>query len=580
MTNKFAHRHPAQFAIEQSLGRAKLYWCRVLFLILIFAALPLFEAQAQRNGPFSRGQKTGYLGKTSRSAMARNVIDRLKNRTEVRTVESRADRVLMWQEVMLDSIAIDHTPDPDTGEVDFSHGGPTRTSRALAMTQIAVFDAANAVEGSYTPYSVLEAAPEGASIDAAIAYASYSVQVDLYPNQADRLASLLESDVAQFDATVESIAAGQLVGEEAAEAILVQRTDDRSEDTEPDWGEGGRVADGETTYNGSPINSGTTDTFDWLSDPLSPPDSGDFNLALGAYWGAVRPFSIDRGDQYRIPPPPEPGSREYLFGYWWVQLLGASTDTFGSFSNLYTRFIGNYWGYDATPLLGTPPRLYNQIAAQVAVDEGITDPVEMARYLAMINTGLADAGIAAWDSKYYYNYHRPVTGIRNSDDVLMTIENPDWKPVGISVINTEVALTPTPPFPAYPSGHSAFGSSTFEIMRQFFGNNTRFTFVSDEYNGEGVDPLGVPRPLVPLRFRTIDDAQWSNGISRIFNGVHWQWDNTAGQELGEDIGRHVVLEGEAFQPVEPVEAESSGRGDRGSRSQRSSSNTRSRNRRR
>jgi hypothetical protein len=75
------------------------------------------------------------------------------------------------------------------------------------------------------------------------------------------------------------------------------------------------------------------------------------------------------------------------------------------------------------------------------------------------------------------------------------------------------------------------------------------TFISDEYNGEGVDPLGVPRPLVPVRFQSFDEAQHSNGISRIYNGVHWQWDNVAGQELGETIGAHVLFHEEAFQPA-------------------------------
>ena len=218
------------------------------------------------------------------------------------------------------------------------------------------------------------------------------------------------------------------------------------------------------------------------------------------------------------------------------------------FSNPLTRFVGNYWGYDATPLLGTPPRLYNQIAVQVAMDEGMFGCDEMARYLALVNTGLADSGIAAWDSKYYHNYWRPVTGIRREDGVVGTRTNENWKPVGISVINTELAITPTPPFPAYPSGHATFGACTFELMRRLFGNHTRFTFVSDEYNGKGVDPLGVPRPLVPVRFRTLKQAQKSNGISRIYNGVHWQWDNVGGQNLGETIGAYLMEEEDAFQP--------------------------------
>ena len=152
---------------------------------------------------------------------------------------------------------------------------------------------------------------------------------------------------------------------------------------------------------------------------------------------------------------------------------------------------------------------------------------------------MADSAIACWDSKYYYNYWRPVTGIRTTDGVLQTVEDPNWRPVGISVINTQFAITPTPPFPAYPSGHSTFGASTFEIMREFFGNETSFTMISEEYDGEGVDPLGVPRPLVPSRYVTIDQAQAENGLSRVYNGVHWLWDDVAGQDMGEGVAQSV-----------------------------------------
>lgn len=531
---------------------------------MVLVALPASQTLAQEgNKKLSKSQEIGYLGATSRSAMARNVLDRLRTQRNVRDVADQLDRVLLWHEIALDSVAIDHTPDPDTGAADAANAGPTRTARALAMTQIAVYDAVNAILGDYTAYNDIGSASGDASIDAAIAYASYTVQSALYPDQAERLASLLESDLDQIqgsgDYGADAIAEGQRLGVLAAQAILDRRADDHSNHPEPDFGLGGRVADGDTTVNGTPVNGGTTLNFEWEPDPLTPIEPGGSGLALGAYWGEVTPFALESGHQYRVAPPPTPGSPAYVNGYREVQRVGASTDTLGSQSTPFTRFIGNFWGYDGTPLLGTPPRLYNQIAAQVAVDQGIDEALEMARYLAMINTGLADAGIAAWDSKYFYNYWRPVTAIPRSDGVPQTNENPDWKPVGISVVNTELAITPTPPFPAYPSGHSTFGSSTFEIMRHFFGNQTRFTIVSDEYNGEGVDPLGVPRPLAPVRFRSFDQAQESNGQSRIYNGVHWQWDNIAGQELGEHIGAHVLAVGSAFQPV-PCIADMDGNG--------------------
>lgn len=521
-----------------------------LLLLATFGELPLNAQNEVPRERFTRSQKIGYLGQTSRSAMARNVLERLKNQSHARNSSDSGDRVQLWHEILLDSIAIDHTPDPDTDDVGFEHGGPTRTSRVLAMTQIAVFDAVNSFGLQYVPYNNVGSAPQDASIDAAIAYASFTVQSSLYSAQIERLTALLESDLSQMEASDLSINAGRQIGISAAEAILSRRSDDGSSHAEPDWGQGGAVADGSTTAQGNGINDGFDGPFAWEPDPLTPPVAGDFNLALGAYWGAVTPFSMESGNQFRSNPPPMPGSPDYMTGYILVQYLGASTDTQGSLSNPHTRFVGNYWGYDATPFLGAPPRLYNQIAVQVAVNQGLRDPIELARYLAMINTGLADAGIAAWDSKYFFNYWRPVTAIRRPDNVPQTVENPEWKPVGISVINTENAITPTPPFPAYPSGHSTFGASTFEIMRQFFGNETRFTFISDEYNGEGEDPLGVPRPLVPVRFSTLHEAQRQNGLSRIYNGVHWQWDDLAGQRMGEQIGQQVVFDQSAFQPNE------------------------------
>jgi hypothetical protein len=76
--------------------------------------------------------------------------------------------------------------------------------------------------------------------------------------------------------------------------------------------------------------------------------------------------------------------------------------------------IGIYWAYDGTPSLCAPPRLYNQIAVQIGLQMH-ADGAELARLLALVNVALADAGIAVWESKYHYEYWRPVTGIREAD---------------------------------------------------------------------------------------------------------------------------------------------------------------------
>ncbi|MBX9859653.1 MAG: phosphatase PAP2 family protein [Sphingomonas sp.] len=501
-------------------------------------------------GKFSRDQEIGYLGEFSTSVIAKNIRERLENRREARRVSDTADRVLMWTEVALDANALDHTP-PSGGRAALSQGGPVRTARAFTMTQIAVFDAVNAFSGKFRPYNNIGSAPRRASLDAAIAYAAHDVLIALYPTQQARIDLLLSSDVSRIGGSAASIDAGKIVGQAAAAAILARRSADGSQVSEVQFGAGGRVASGTTTYFGQPVNNGNGLAFNWSPDPLTPGATpGSVNgLALGANWGAVTPFVLARGDQFRAPPPPMPGTVAYRAGWNEVKAIGASSDTAGSTATAATKFIGNYWGYDGAPLLGTPPRLYMQIAIQLAKNNGVTGVAELSRYLAMVATSMGDAGIAAWDSKYFYNYWRPVTGIRRGteDGDAQTGADAAWKPVGISVLNTTNPILATPPFPAYVSGHATFGAAVFETIRGFIPNNTRFTFVSDEYNGTGVDPFGTPRPLVPVRFRSLEQAQEENGQSRVYNGVHWIWDSTAGQNIGVSIGQYIP--NHAFQRV-------------------------------
>src|SRR6185436_3223313 len=75
---------------------------------------------------------------------------------------------------------------------------------------------------------------------------------------------------------------------------------------------------------------------------------------------------------------------------------------------------GIYWAYDGTPSLCAPPRLYNQIANKLTED--VTDVRTLARMYALVNVAMADAGIAIWESKFFYKFWRPVTGIRESDE--------------------------------------------------------------------------------------------------------------------------------------------------------------------
>ncbi len=212
----------------------------------------------------------GYLGTTSKSEFARNALKRLHERGLNRRAADTSDRIVMWHEVLLDTIAIDLTPDPDTGIAPADQVGPTRGSRAQAMTMIAVFDAVNAFENRFVSYNELAKPKSNASIDVAIAYAAHGALVALFPDQAERLNMILANDLQQIKASGPSFARGRDVGQASAAAMLDRRSADNSSGPENNYGFGGQVADGNTTFFGTPVNGDTALTFEWTPDPLTP----------------------------------------------------------------------------------------------------------------------------------------------------------------------------------------------------------------------------------------------------------------------------------------------------------------------
>src|SRR5439155_12298136 len=137
-------------------------------------------------------------------------------------------------------------------------------------------------------------------------------------------------------------------------------------------------------------------------------------LALGAYWGRVQPFVMASSHQFRLPPPPALNSPDYTAAYNEAKRLGGDGIVTPTARTPEQTIVAIYWAYDGTPSLCAPSRLYNQLAVHIA-DQMNSDALEMARLLALANIAMADAAIAVWDSKYYYQFWRPVTAIRESD---------------------------------------------------------------------------------------------------------------------------------------------------------------------
>ena len=162
---------------------------------------------------------------------------------------------------------------------------------------------------------------------------------------------------------------------------------------------------------------------------------------------------------------------------------------------------------------------------------------------------MADAGIAIWESKYYYELWRPVTGIREADagtgptgagdDNPETVGDPTFTPLGAPASNL-TGPNFTPPFPSYPSGHAGFGGALFETLRRFYRtDDIPFTFVSDEFNGVTTDNQGHVRPLVPRSFASLSEAEEENGQSRIYLGIHWAFDKSEGIAQGRRVADYV-----------------------------------------
>ena len=190
-------------------------------------------------------------------------------------------------------------------------------------------------------------------------------------------------------------------------------------------------------------------------DPLLP------RPAALPQWADLDPFALESPDQFLPEGPPELTSREYAKALKQVQSLGEADSTLRTPEQTE---IAEYWHYGPR----TPPGHWNDIATDIAQAEGLS-LTETAQLLATLNVAEADAIIAAWDAKYFYDTWRPVTAIQNADDIdsRWVSEDPNWLP-----------LLVTPNFPEYVSAHSTISAAAAEVLTAFFGKHYEFSFTA------------------------------------------------------------------------------------------------------
>jgi hypothetical protein len=390
---------------------------------------------------------------------------------------ARADVVLDWNEVALDAIRVDRT-------------SPPRSSRALACVHTAVFDAVNgALGGAYEAYLVqpvqflIPPSPE-----AAAAAAAHTALVDLFPAQRATFDAALAASLAAIPDGPEK-SSGISWGQSVAQQILDVRHDDGA---------------GTTVAYEAPQGANW-----WLPTPPA------FATALLPNWPYVLPWAMTSGSQFRQGPPPSSTSPEYTAAFREVRRLGRVDSPQRTAEQTQ---IALFWADGAGT--ATPPGHWHVIAQGLSQERHLS-LLENARLFALLGIAGADAAIVSWDHKYYYNNWRPVTGIQNAD----TDGNPDT-----AADKTWTPLIATPPFPAYTSGHSTFSSSSARILALFFGTDQ----VSFSTTSDGL-------PGVTRSFTSLSDAAEEAGQSRIYGGIHWQYDNQVGLASGQALAEHVFF---------------------------------------
>ena len=329
---------------------------------------------------------------------------------------------------------------------------PPMAARYYALLSVAQQRAANAAHASVhgRPAPQLHDA-----VRAAVVSASAEVLAYAFPARATLLREMEGADLESIraQATRQSdISSARLLGLDAAKVVL---------------------------------HDAATDGADavWTPDIPTGPGRWVLNPAVGMpllpLWGSVRPWLLERGSQFRPPPPPAFSSPAYLNALAEVRRI---SDT----RTPEQLRIAQYWSDGAGTV--TPPGHWNAIAADLA-ERYHLDEERATEMFALLNMALMDAGIACWDAKYTYWLIRP-----SQADPLITT------PLGL------------PNFPSYVSGHATFSGAAATLLGAVF----------------------------PSARRDLQAMADEAAMSRLYGGIHYRFDNEQGLEVGRKIGALAV----------------------------------------
>jgi hypothetical protein len=183
--------------------------------------------------------------------------------------------------------------------------------------------------------------------------------------------------------------------------------------------------------------------------------------------------------------------------------------------------------------------LFNRLFRALATSQNL-NIVESARLFAMANLAAADASIGCWNDKYYWQFWRPITAIREAD----TDGNPDTEPdptwLPLFDPATPVCNPPplvTPPFPDHPSGHACNTSAFVHTLRNFFGTDRIAVSVFSN------------KSCTWRSFDRFSDILKEVIDARVWAGIHFRTADTQGAVLGKKVAHYMIRH--YFQPNRP-----------------------------
>src|SRR4030095_12148484 len=333
----------------------------------------------------------------------------------------------------------------------------------MAIVQVAVYDAVQAIDRRFKPYHV-EIPGASGSPEAAVARAAHDILVNLFPAQTMSLdltyvQYLLAHGLAPNDP-------GVAAGAPPPAGIMALRAND------------GRFPSNPPPFTGATNPGAWRPTESFIGTPPAPPS---FAPMLTPWVANVTPFTLKSGDQFRAKEPPALTSHKYTRDYNEVKEMGAR---FNSGRTPEQTDFAIFWASSYTALWN---RAVRDLAASHVYNIG-----DSARLFALVNLSMADAIITAWDSKVAYNTWRPITAIRLGDDDTnpRTVGDPDWQP-----------LINTPNYPDYTSGANNVTGAATRALALFWGTD-EMTFTVTTTN-----PLAIQQTRAYSRFSEARKSQ-------------------------------------------------------------------------